>query len=136
MLREVYDRYRRPVFIAETGIEGDARPTWLRYIGQEARAAAAAGVELEGLCLYPIIDYPGWGDNRHCYAGLWDYADDEGHREIYEPLAGELEHQQQLWDIQRRDHRPVEERINMDKLDEAARQVDVAATRSRTKRRE
>ena len=136
MLREVYDRYRRPLFIAETGIEGDSRPSWLRYIGQEARVAAAAGVELEGLCLYPIVDYPGWGDNRHCYAGLWDYADDEGRREIYEPLAGELTHQQQLWDIQRRDHRAIEERINMDKLDEAARQVDVAATKSRTKRRE
>jgi hypothetical protein len=66
---------------------------------------------------------------------LWDYADDEGHREIYEPLAGELAHQQQLWDLQRRDHRAIEERINIDKIDEAARQVDVAATRSRTKRR-
>jgi hypothetical protein len=136
MLREVYERYRRPIFIAETGIEGDARPSWLRYIGQEARAAAASGVPLEGLCLYPIIDYPGWGDNRHCSTGLWDYADDEGNREIYKPLAGELAHQQQLWDMQRRDHRAVEERINIDKLDEAAREVDVAATRSRTKRRE
>jgi beta-glucosidase/6-phospho-beta-glucosidase/beta-galactosidase len=136
MLREVYERYRRPLFIAETGIEGDARPSWLRYIGQEARAAAAAGVELEGLCLYPIIDYPGWGDDRHCYTGLWDYADDEGHREIYQPLADELAHQQQLWTTQRRDHRAVEERVNIDKIDEAARQVDVAATRSRTKRRE
>jgi beta-glucosidase/6-phospho-beta-glucosidase/beta-galactosidase len=136
MLSEVYERYRRPVFIAETGIEGDARPSWLRYIGQEARAAAASGVQLEGLCLYPIVDYPGWGDDRHCYSGLWDYADDEGRREIYEPLAGELAHQQQLWQMQRRDHRAVEERINIDKLDEAARQVDVAATRSRTRRRE
>jgi beta-glucosidase/6-phospho-beta-glucosidase/beta-galactosidase len=136
MLREIYERYRRPLFIAETGIEGDARPSWLRYIGQEARAAAAAGVELEGLCLYPIIDYPGWGDDRHCYTGLWDYADDEGHREIYQPLADELAHQQQLWVTQRRDHRAVEERVNIDKIDEAARQVDVAATRSRTKRRE
>jgi hypothetical protein len=136
MLSEVYERYRRPVFIAETGIEGDARPSWLRYIGQEARAAAAAGVQLEGLCLYPIVDYPGWGDDRHCNSGLWGYADDEGRREIYEPLAGELAHQQQLWQIQRRDHRAVEEKINMDKIDEAARQVDVAATRSRTKRRE
>jgi hypothetical protein len=136
MLSEVYERYRRPVFIAETGIEGDARPSWLRYIGQEARAAAAAGVQLEGLCLYPIVDYPGWGDDRHCNSGLWGYADDEGRREIYEPLAGELAHQQQLWRIQRRDHRAVEEKINMDKIDEAARQVDVAATRSRTKRRE
>lgn len=136
MLSEVYERYRRPVFIAETGIEGDARPSWLRYIGQEARAAAAAGVQLEGLCLYPIVDYPGWGDDRHCYSGLWGYADDEGRREIYEPLAGELAHQQQLWQTQRRDHRAVEEKVNIDKIDEAARQVDVAATRSRTKRRE
>jgi hypothetical protein len=136
MLREVYDRYRRPIFIAETGIEGDARPSWLRYIGQEARAAAAAGVPLEGLCLYPIIDYPGWGDNRHCYSGLWGYADDKGDREIYEPLALELAHQQHLWTIERRDHVAVEETVNMDSLDEAAREMDDAATRSRTTRRE
>ena len=136
MLRELYERYRRPIFIAETGTEGEARPSWLRYIGQEARAVAASGVPLEGLCLYPITDYPGWGDDRHCYAGLWDYADDEGHREMYEPLAEELAHQQTLWELQRRDHRAVEETVNLAKLDEAARQVDVAATRSRTKRRE
>ena len=136
MLAEVYERYRKPIFIAETGIEGDARPSWLRYIGQEARAAAAFGVPLEGLCLYPIIDYPGWGDDRHCYSGLWGYADNEGRRELYDPLAEELAHQQVLWDAQRRDHCAVEETVNIDKIDEAARQVDVAATRSRTKRRE
>ena len=136
MLHEVYERYRRPIFIAETGIEGDARPSWLRYIGQEARAAEASGVPLEGLCLYPIIDYPGWGDDRHCYTGLWGYADDTGHRDIYEPLAQELDHQQRLWETQRRDHRAVEEVVNIDKIDEAAREVDVAASRSRTKRRE
>jgi hypothetical protein len=136
MLREVYERYRKPLFIAETGIEGDARPSWLRYIGQEARAVAAAGVPLEGLCLYPIIDYPGWGDDRHCNTGLWSYADDEGNREMYEPLAEELAHQQQLWERQRRDHRAVEEAVNIETIDEAAREVDVAATKSRTKRRE
>ena len=136
MLAEVYERYRKPIFIAETGIEGDARPSWLRYIGQEARAASAFGVPLEGLCLYPIIDYPGWGDDRHCYSGLWSYADDEGRRELYDPLAEELAHQQMLWDAQRRDHRAVVETVNIEKIDEAARQVDVAATRSRTKRRE
>jgi beta-glucosidase/6-phospho-beta-glucosidase/beta-galactosidase len=136
MLREVYERYRRPIFIAETGIEGDARPSWLRYIGQEARAAAAAGVELEALCLYPIIDYPGWGDDRHCYSGLWGYADDKGRREIYEPLAQELAHQQQLWTTQCRDHRAVEEAVNIDEIDQAAHQVDIAAQKSRTKRRE
>ncbi|HEX7773162.1 MAG TPA: hypothetical protein VF435_12125, partial [Pyrinomonadaceae bacterium] len=125
MLHEVYDRYHRPVFIAETGIEGDARPSWLRYVGQEARAAAASGVPLEGLCLYPIIDYPGWGDDRHCHSGLWGYADDMGHREMYEPLAQELAHQQHLWTIERRDHVVFEEDVNMGKLDEAAREMDV-----------
>jgi hypothetical protein len=67
---------------------------------------------------------------------LWGYADDEGHREIYEPLAQELAHQQQLWQIQRRDHVAVQEAINIDEIDEAAREVDVAATKSRTTRRE
>jgi len=136
MLTEVYERYRRPIFIAETGIEGDARPSWLRYMGQEARAAAAAGVELEGLCLYPIVDYPGWGDDRHCYSGLWGYPDDEGRRDIYEPLAQELTHQQQLWKTQIRDHRAVEEAVNIHEIDKGAREVDDAAQRSRTKRRE
>lgn len=136
MLREVYERYRRPIFIAETGIEGDARPSWLRYIGQEARAAAAAGVQLEGVCLYPIIDYPGWGDDRHCHSGLWGYADDEGRREIHEPMAEELAHQQLLWETQRRDHRAVEEVVDIAEINEAARQLDDATQKSRTKRRE
>lgn len=136
MLREIYERYRRPIFIAETGIEGDARPAWLRYIGQEARAVAASGVPLEGVCLYPITDYPGWGDDRHCHTGLWGYADDEGRREIYDPMAEELVHQQRLWEMQRRDHREVVERVNMDEIEEAAREVDIATQRSRTKRRE
>ena len=75
-------------------------------------------------------------DDRHCHNALWDYPNEKGEREIYEPLVEELAHQQQLWEIQRRDHRAVQETINTDKLDEAARESDVAAQRSRTKRRE
>ena len=30
MLREAHERVRRPLFIAETGIEDAARPEWLR----------------------------------------------------------------------------------------------------------
>jgi len=33
-------------------------------------------------------------------------------------------------------HRAVEETVNIDEIDEAGREVDVAATRRRTKRRE
>jgi beta-glucosidase/6-phospho-beta-glucosidase/beta-galactosidase len=75
MLREIAERYERPIFIAETGIEGPTRANWLRYIGREARGALALGVPLQGVCLYPIVDHPGWEDDRHCPNGLWGYAD-------------------------------------------------------------
>jgi beta-glucosidase/6-phospho-beta-glucosidase/beta-galactosidase len=94
MLREVHEHYRRPLFLGETGIEDDARPAWLRYISLEVRRAIRDGVPVEGLCLYPILNHPGWDDDRHCHNGLWDYADEQGHRPIYEPLARELQAQQ------------------------------------------
>jgi hypothetical protein len=96
MLREFYERYKHPIFIAETGIEDEARPAWLRYIAHETRRAIQEGVPVEGICLYPIVNHPGWDDNRHCFNGLWDYADQNGHREAYDPLLRELEYQQRL----------------------------------------
>jgi beta-glucosidase/6-phospho-beta-glucosidase/beta-galactosidase len=96
MLQETYHRYRRPLFIAETGREGEQRPRWLRHIGSEARAALANGVPLQGICLYPIVNFPGWENERHCENGLWDYADENGERPIYEPLARELNVQRPL----------------------------------------
>jgi beta-glucosidase/6-phospho-beta-glucosidase/beta-galactosidase len=94
LLREVYERYHRPMFIAETGTESHARPGWLRYIGNEVRDALKLGVPLEGVCLYPIVDFPGWGDDRHCEVGLWGSADWKGERELCKPLADELLRQQ------------------------------------------
>jgi hypothetical protein len=93
MLREVYDRYRRPLFIAETGIEDETRPAWLRYVCKEVFTAMSEGVPIEGVCLYPILNHPGWDDDRHCYNGLFDYADEHGRREVYKPLADELARQ-------------------------------------------
>ena len=90
MLQEVYERYRRPIFVAETGIEDDTRPAWLRYICREVFGALTAGVPVEGICLYPILNHPGWDDDRHCFNGLFDYADASGNREPFEPLAAEL----------------------------------------------
>lgn len=97
ILEETFRRYRRPLFIAETGAEGEARPEWLAYIGHEVRYALEMGVAVEGICLYPIVNHPGWDDDRHCHNGLWDYADEQGERLIYEPLAAELSRQQTLF---------------------------------------
>jgi beta-glucosidase/6-phospho-beta-glucosidase/beta-galactosidase len=93
IINEVYRRYQKPLFVAETGIEDEARPTWLRDIGSEVRAAMMNGTWVEGICLYPIVNHPGWEDDRHCYNGLWDYPNEMGEREIYVPLAEELSKQ-------------------------------------------
>ena len=129
MLKEVYERYQRPLFIAETGIEDQARPAWLRYMGYEVRRAIREGVPMKGLCLYPIVNHPGWDDDRHCYNGLWDYADPQGTREIYEPLARELESQQQLLDAQMRGEEPVAPAADTHMLDVAAHWMEIRSGR-------
>ncbi|MFL6194838.1 MAG: beta-glucosidase [Thermoanaerobaculia bacterium] len=93
MLAEAWERYGRPLIVAETGAEGDHRAEWLRYVAGEVLAARRAGVPVHGICLYPIVNYPGWDDERHCESGLWCYADREGRREVHAPLAEELERQ-------------------------------------------
>jgi polysaccharide biosynthesis protein PelF len=97
LLREVWRRYVKPIFISETGTECERRGPWLRYICDEVRAAMASGIPVHGICLYPIVNHPGWINRRHCQNGLWDYPDPEGERAIYEPLAAELQRGRKLF---------------------------------------
>ena len=97
LLAEVYQRYERPLVIAETGAESDARVPWLRYVAGEAHAAVRAGIPVEGICLYPVTDYPGWTNGRHCQTGLLGFLDDHDRRAVYQPLANELRHQQSVF---------------------------------------
>ncbi|MGK9066480.1 glycoside hydrolase family 1 protein [Stutzerimonas chloritidismutans] len=94
ILREIAHRYKRPILIAETGAEGDVRGDWLRYVSEQAGLAMQAGVQVEGICLYPVLDYPGWTDDRHCPVGLLGFADDNGNRCVHQGLADELRLQQ------------------------------------------
>ena len=98
ILAEVYQRYKRPLFVAETGAESAARAPWLRYVADEVRAAVEAGIPVEGICLYPITDYPGWTNGRHCRVGLLGLRDPQGRRAVYRPLADELRRQQAIFD--------------------------------------
>lgn len=75
LLVAVSRRYQRPMLITETGGEGDARAPWLAYVTDECLRAMEQGCELHGLTLYPVLDHPGWLDDRHCPNGLWGYAD-------------------------------------------------------------
>ena len=94
IIREVWDRYKRPIFVAETGAEDDERADWFNYICQEVSAAHHLGVPVHGICIYPILNHPGWVDDRHCCNGLFDYTDEHGRRETYQPLAQAMTEQQ------------------------------------------
>jgi hypothetical protein len=97
LLVAVNARYRRPIFMAETSIEGEERAPWLRYIGEEVRAAMRAGVPLEGICLYPVLSHPGWDDGRYCPNGLFELLPEGTSRPVHAPLASELKEQQRLF---------------------------------------
>lgn len=73
LLKEAWQRYRRPILIAETGHCDGQRSAWLDEVAREAQAALDAGVDLVGVCLYPVIDRPDWNDATDWHrCGLWD----------------------------------------------------------------
>ncbi|EIT72211.1 MULTISPECIES: hypothetical protein [Hydrocarboniphaga] len=94
MLGEIHSRYAKPILIAETGAEGDARAKWLRYVCDEVLQALDRDVPVEGVCLYPVLDYPGWINDRHCETGLFGFADAEGQRSVNAGLARQLAFEQ------------------------------------------
>lgn len=100
ILSEIHHRYHRPLLIAETGAEGDIRGDWLRYVGEQVWLAMQNGIPVEGICLYPVVDYPGWADERHCPVGLLGFPDANGHRPVHQGLADELKNQQTRFDPQ------------------------------------
>lgn len=60
LLEEAWQRYRRPLLLAETGHVGMGRAAWLHEVAGEALRARARGVPLAGVCLYPLLDRPDW----------------------------------------------------------------------------
>jgi hypothetical protein len=100
LLAEVWERYRRPMFIAETSHYGIGRGDWIAEVSRECRAAIDAGVPLEGVCLYPILDRFDWEDCTHWHnSGLWDMHRDPGghYRRVLNPeYAGALRDAQKL----------------------------------------
>ena len=100
MLVDVAERYRKPIFLAETGAEGSGKPSWLHYVCHEVRDAMARGADVRGLCWYPITAYPGWDNSRHAETGLLSTILADGHRRIDERLHDEFRHQGALFDCE------------------------------------
>jgi hypothetical protein len=100
LLAEVYERYRRPLFLAETSHFGAGRGRWIAEVASEICAARAAAIPIEGICIYPILDRPDWDDLGHWHnSGLWDLLPDaQGvlRRVINVPYADALRRAQDL----------------------------------------
>lgn len=94
LLKLVYDRVTRPLFVAETGTEGVGRAPWLHHVADEVAAAMIVGVPMEGICLYPVLSHIGWDDTRHCPNGIFEAFGGGAPRAVYAPLAEELARQQ------------------------------------------
>jgi beta-glucosidase/6-phospho-beta-glucosidase/beta-galactosidase len=76
LLQLVWERYNKPLFFSETGHFGSGRAEWIDEIIAESVKALALGVDLRGICIYPLVDRPDW-DHLEIYhnSGLWDLSE-------------------------------------------------------------
>lgn len=106
ILAEVYARYGRPLFIAETSHYGAGRAAWLRFMMDEVGQAWALGVPIGGVTLFPVLDRHDWDRLDHWHnSGLWDLqpdADGVLRRALNTEYADELRRQQAALEGRRR----------------------------------
>lgn len=73
LLQIAYERYRKPIFLSETGHFGSGRVPWIEEITSECLIARENGVDFNGICIYPITDRPDWDDlTSYSNCGIWD----------------------------------------------------------------
>jgi hypothetical protein len=61
-LRLYCGRFGKPMVVTETSVRATRRLPWLGSMTQQALEAIREGLPLQGMCWYPIMDVPDWGD--------------------------------------------------------------------------
>lgn len=127
LLYRVWDRYRRPMIIAETsGMEG-GRPDWLRDVTEESLAAVNAGMELHGICLFPAVDMPDWHTGVWLKNGICDVFEEGDclRRVPNEAYVQELRRWQQEFNrVTVLDDDPFDNPVELDDVIAAAKRLD------------
>ena len=90
LLLLAYKRYQKPIFVSETGHFGSGRVEWVEEITEECLLAKKKGVDLRGICIYPVTDRPDWDDlTKYCDCGIWD-LDENRNRIPHQPYIDAL----------------------------------------------
>lgn len=125
LLRGVWQRYRRPMVIAETSGLGPGREDWLRDVMQESLAAVDQGIDLHGVCLFPAVDMPDWHSGAWLHNGLCDLVPEPGgrlRRQPFKPYVDELHRwQRRLKRVTRLDEDPFSDPVDLEDIVQAAR---------------
>jgi hypothetical protein len=93
IVRDVAERYGRPVAITETSDCDERRGGWLHGISRTVLELLDDGVELCGVCIYPILGMLEWHDrNVWVRMGAWDLESQDGRlvRKPYQPMLDAL----------------------------------------------
>jgi beta-glucosidase/6-phospho-beta-glucosidase/beta-galactosidase len=90
LLQLAYERYSKPIFLSETGHFGSGRVQWIEEIAAQCMIARKNGVDLNGICIYPVTDRPDWDDlSSYCDCGIWD-LDKNGNRIPHQPYIDSI----------------------------------------------
>ncbi|MFN2469494.1 MAG: cupin domain-containing protein [Gaiellaceae bacterium] len=112
LLLQVERRYGGPLILAETGSSGDSRAAWIEFLAREAARALELGVDLQGICLYPIVTSPDWEDPTAFFdGGLFDLSpqpDGRLRRVLNHPAAAALRAAQAVLDAENLPAHPLD----------------------------
>ena len=91
LLEMAYLRYKKPLFLSETGHFGVGRALWMDEVTAECIKAIKRGIPLLGACIYPVTDRPDWDDLTVYHdCGIWDLDEDKNrvpHYPVIEKIA-------------------------------------------------
>jgi beta-glucosidase/6-phospho-beta-glucosidase/beta-galactosidase len=88
ILLEAYQRYGKPVVLSETGHFKEDRTDWMLQITDDCIDAMEMGVDLRGICIYPVLDRPDWDHLEYITCGIWGYDEHKNRTVETEYLKG------------------------------------------------